>query len=107
MFYGYGIGYSAGYNLPDSQYKRLEILKLWNIPINNHVKICTDFEIDGVVIKVNSILNQKKIGCVTKTPKWAIAYKFPASEAITQIINVNFTIGRTGIVTPIAQVKPN
>ncbi|AFA41161.1 DNA ligase, NAD(+)-dependent [Wigglesworthia glossinidia endosymbiont of Glossina morsitans morsitans (Yale colony)] len=125
MFYAYGIGYSDGYKLPDSQYKRLKILKLWNIPTNHYTKICVglhqivnyyntikkirktlDFEIDGIVIKVDSILHQNKIGCVAKAPKWAIAYKFPALEKITKIISVDFTIGRTGIVTPIAQIKP-
>lgn len=125
MFYAYGIGYSNGYKLPDNQYNRLKILKLWGIPINRYTKICVgihqiinyyniikkirktlDFEIDGIVIKVDSILYQNKIGFVAKSPKWAIAYKFPALEEITKIISVDFTIGRTGTVTPIAQIKP-
>lgn len=125
MFYGYGIGFSKGYNLPNSQYKRLQTLKTWGIPINNYAKICIgvpqilsfydkikkirknlDFEIDGIVIKVDSVLHQDKIGFVTKAPKWAVAYKFPALEVVTQIIGIDFTVGRTGTITPIAQVKP-
>lgn len=64
------------------------------------------YEIDGIVIKVNSIENQEKLGFTAKTPKWATAYKFPAIEALTKLIDIKFTVGRTGQVTPNAVLEP-
>lgn len=64
------------------------------------------YEIDGIVIKVNDIKNQKKIGYTAKTPKWATAYKFKAEEVETKLTNIIFTVGRTGQVTPNAELEP-
>ncbi|MDH5716293.1 MAG: NAD-dependent DNA ligase LigA [Spirochaetia bacterium] len=64
------------------------------------------FDMDGLVIKVNDILFWKTLGLTSKFPRWAVAFKFPAKTAITQLLEVNFQIGRTGIVTPVANLKP-
>ncbi|MBB5149032.1 MULTISPECIES: NAD-dependent DNA ligase LigA [Ureibacillus] len=64
------------------------------------------YEIDGIVIKVNRFAHQEELGFTAKSPRWAIAYKFPAEEAITKIIDIELTVGRTGVVTPTAILEP-
>ncbi len=65
-----------------------------------------EYEIDGMVIKINQLYLREKIGSTMKSPRWAIAYKFPARQATTVVENVIFQVGRTGIITPVAQLKP-
>lgn len=78
----------------------------------NYVKEWTEkreslpYEIDGIVIKVDKIEDQKKLGYTSRTPKWAIAYKFPAVEVLTKIKNIEFCVGRTGKITPRADLDP-
>ena len=123
-FYCYSVGVFEG-DLANSQYTRMEQLKGWGLPISSEVKrvvgeeACHDFytniaekrpsltyEIDGVVYKVDDIALQQKMGFVARAPRWAMAYKFPAEEAVTTVENVEFQVGRTGAITPVAKLKP-
>lgn len=124
-FYCYGVGIFEGAPLPNTHYGRLMQFKLWGIPVSEHVKIVTGvdavldyfhnienqrmslgFDIDGVVIKINQIELQQQLGFVARAPRWAIAFKFPAQEQITQLLKVDFQVGRTGAVTPVARLEP-
>lgn len=81
-----------------------EVMEYINYQTENRYNL--DYEIDGVVIKVNSINEQKKLGYTAKYPKWATAYKFPAKEVLTKLEDIIFTVGRTGQVTPNAVLDP-
>lgn len=124
-FYCYGVGIFEGAPLPKTHYGRLMQFKHWGIPVSEHVKIVTGvdavldyfhnienqrmslgFDIDGVVIKINQIELQQQLGFVARAPRWAIAFKFPAQEQITQLLKVDFQVGRTGAVTPVARLEP-
>jgi len=123
-FYCYSVGVFEG-ELANSQYQRIEQLKSWGLPVSSEVKrvvgedACHDFyqnisekrpslayEIDGVVYKVDDIKLQQEMGFVARAPRWATAYKFPAEEAVTVVENVEFQVGRTGAITPVAKLKP-
>ena len=68
----------------------------------NHI----DFDIDGIVYKVNSFNLQKRLGNVANSPRWAIAHKFSANKGISKILNIEIQVGRTGALTPVAKIKP-
>ncbi|MFT6924544.1 MAG: DNA ligase (NAD+) [Psychromonas sp.] len=123
-FYCYSVGVFDG-ELADSQFERMHQLKGWGLPISAEIKRiigkenCQAFyekmqlnrpnlayEIDGVVYKVDDINLQESLGFVARAPRWATAYKFPAEEAVTVVENVEFQVGRTGAITPVAKLKP-
>lgn len=112
------------YNL-SNHYETLEFMKNLNFIVNPNIIVANDieevisyinkwtkkrdelpYEIDGIVIKVNNIADQRKLGYTARTPKWAIAYKFPAAEVLTKLTNIEFCVGRTGKVTPRADLNP-
>ena len=121
----YGIGIAEGVDLPNTHYDRLQWLKSIGIPVNPEIRLCngTDevldfyrdiqnkrsslgYDIDGTVLKINDIALQEKLGFISKAPRWAIAYKFPAQEELTRLNNVEFQVGRTGAITPVAKLEP-
>ncbi|WP_411166841.1 NAD-dependent DNA ligase LigA [Aeromonas sp. DSM 116730] len=123
-FYAYGVGV-GGDELGNSHFARLNQLKAWGLPLSPEVKLkegaagCQAFhddilarrselpyEIDGVVYKVDDIALQQELGFVARAPRWATAHKFPAEEEMTLLENVEFQVGRTGAVTPVAKLKP-
>ncbi|WP_343154825.1 NAD-dependent DNA ligase LigA [Buchnera aphidicola (Pseudoregma panicola)] len=125
FFIAYGVGYVYPNNYFKSHYYMLYKLKSFGFYINKYNYFCKkkynvinffkksllmrnkiDFDIDGIVIKLDSISLQKKIGCNNKFPKWAIAIKFDTENLLTKILKVNFEVGRTGIITPVAKLSP-
>ncbi|SDR98470.1 DNA ligase (NAD+) [Halopseudomonas litoralis] len=120
----YGIGRFEG-ELPDTQVGILHCLRDWGLLISRELQLvdgidgCLDYyrdigerrnslpyEIDGVVFKVNDLAWQRELGFRAREPRWAIAHKFPASEEMTELLDVEFQVGRTGTVTPVARLKP-
>ena len=108
-----------------THWESLQAVKSWGFPVNEHSKLCADidqvlafinewdqeryklsYDIDGIVIKVNNYSQQQELGFTAKSPRWAIAYKFKAEQVETELLSVSYQVGRTGAVTPVANLKP-
>ena len=121
----YSYGLMEGGELPSTLSEVFDLFETWGLPVNPIRSVCTggeegyhycqqlldkrdslDYEIDGVVIKVNQFALQDRLGMNARTPRWAMAFKFPAEEVSTILKDVEFQVGRTGTITPVARLEP-
>ncbi len=123
-FFAHSLGYLRGAEIK-SHWDFLIRLKNWGVRSNMHSQLCSDldqviefcrnwetkrdnltYDIDGVVVKVNNIAQEKTLGATLKSPRWAVAYKFAARQATTEVLKIVVNVGRTGVITPACELKP-
>jgi DNA ligase (NAD+) len=123
-FFAHSLGAYRGAEIK-SHWQFLRLLKSWGLAINPLSKLCKNlnevkefclkwqdkkkelpYDIDGVVVKINNLSYQEKLSTTLKSPRWAVAYKFPAHQATTEVLNIIPQVGRTGVITPVAELKP-
>jgi len=124
-FYAYAVGVVEDGELADTQYDILKQLRGWGLRTNPEIKRVTgvagclryyhalealrdslDYDIDGVVYKVDAIAQQESLGFVSRAPRWAVAHKFAAQEEMTRLLDIEWQVGRTGALTPVARLEP-
>ena len=124
-FYAYGLGETRGWELPATHSDVLDALAAFGLPVCEHrqavqgaeglisfharmreMRDGLPFDIDGVVYKVDSLALQQRLGFVTREPRWAVAHKYPAQEALTTVEAIEVQLGRTGAITPVARLAP-
>jgi DNA ligase (NAD+) len=124
-FFAYGLGEAQGWDIPATHGDMLNAFEVMGVPVSDqravvigaagliefHQRIAQrrdalPFDIDGVVYKVNSLALQKRLGFVTREPRWAVAHKYPAQEQITRVLEIDIQVGRTGKLTPVAKLEP-
>ena len=124
-FFAYGLGSAEGVNLPRTQSAVMDYLETLRVPVCRERKVVRGYaglldyyrtigarrdslpyDIDGVVYKVNDLGWQERLGFVARAPRFAVAHKFPAQEAITELVGIEVQVGRTGALTPVARLKP-
>lgn len=118
--------YALGESLPFTTHRQsLQMLAKWGFKVSDQTALCHSmdeviafinkmardrdkltFDIDGIVIKINSLEQQQALGFTAKSPRWAIAYKFKAEQVATKLLSIDYQVGRTGVVTPVANLKP-
>jgi DNA ligase (NAD+) len=123
-FFGYQIGYIEGLEI-QNQWEGLDLIREWGFPVNPNIQQAGDldvvmefckkwesgrfnlpYEIDGVVIKINDLVQQQELGTVARDPRWAIAFKYPPIQVATHLLDIRVNIGRTGTVNPWALLEP-
>ncbi|MBI4802102.1 MAG: NAD-dependent DNA ligase LigA [Elusimicrobia bacterium] len=124
-FFAHSHGHIEGFRKPASHWEYLKTCRALGFPVPAVKKLCVDagevlafyaeyknkrfslpYEIDGLVVKVNSLEAQKLLGFTSKSPRWAVAFKYPAQQATTAVNEVVFSVGRTGAITPVAELEP-
>ena len=124
-FFAYGLGETQGWAVPESHAEVLDAIAAFGLPVCEHRAVVRGaaglsefhrhiaalrerlpFDIDGVVYKVNALALQRELGFVTREPRWAVAHKYPAQEALTLLRGIEVQVGRTGALTPVARLEP-